>query len=48
LIKGSQTQARVKGLRIRRVLDLRETLFVIEKERDEAGQIFDSCPLIEQ
>lgn len=39
LIKGSQTQVHVKGLRIRRVLGLRETLFVIEKERDEAGQI---------
>ncbi len=39
LIKGSKTQAHVKGLRIRRVLGLRETLFVIEREYDEAGQV---------
>jgi len=31
LIKGSKTQVVVKGLRIRRVLGLRETLFVIER-----------------
>jgi stage II sporulation protein D len=37
LIKGSETQAVVKGLRIRRVLGLKETLFVIEKEFDESG-----------
>ncbi len=39
VIKGSQTQVHVKGLRIRRVLGLRETLFVLEREHDEAGQI---------
>ncbi len=37
LIKGSETQAVVKGLRIRRVLGLKETLFVTEKEYDENG-----------
>jgi stage II sporulation protein D len=39
LIKGSKTQVVVKGLRIRRVLGLRETLFVIEKEYEESGQL---------
>ncbi len=39
LIKGSKTQVVVKGLRIRRVLGLRETLFVIEKELEETGQL---------
>jgi len=38
-IKGSKTQAVVKGLRIRSVLGLRETLFVIEREYDETGQL---------
>ncbi|UCE40961.1 MAG: SpoIID/LytB domain-containing protein [Candidatus Aminicenantes bacterium] len=38
LIMGSETQAVVKGLRIRRVLGLKETLFVMEKEYDEAGE----------
>jgi len=39
LIKGSKTQTVVKGLRIRSVLGLRETLFVIEREYDEAGHL---------
>jgi stage II sporulation protein D len=39
LIKGSETQAVVKGLRIRRVLGLRETLFVMEKEYGEDGEL---------
>jgi stage II sporulation protein D len=39
LIKGSKTQVVVKGLRIRRVLGLRETLFVIEREYEETGQL---------
>jgi stage II sporulation protein D len=39
LIKGSETQAAVKGLRIRRVLGLKETLFVMEKEFDENGEL---------
>jgi stage II sporulation protein D len=38
-INGSETQAIVKGLRIRRVLGLKETLFVMEKEYDEAGEL---------
>ncbi len=37
-IVGSETQAVVRGLRIRRVLGLRETLFVMEREYDEAGE----------
>ena len=45
LIKGTQTQTVVKGLRIRRVLGLRETLFVIDREYDEEGGIthFNFC-----
>lgn len=39
LIKGTKTQVVVKGLRIRRVLGLRETLFVIEREYEETGQL---------
>lgn len=39
LIKGSATEVRVKGLRIRRVLGLRDTLFVIDREYDPNGQI---------
>jgi stage II sporulation protein D len=39
LIKGSKTQVVVKGLRIRRVLGLRETHFVIEREYEETGQL---------
>ncbi len=39
LIKGSDTQAVVKGLRIRRVLGLKETLFVMEKGYDEKGEL---------
>ena len=41
LIKGSKTQAIVKGLRIRRVLGLKETLFVMEKGYDENGALSD-------
>lgn len=39
LIKGSETQSVVRGLRIRRVLGLRETLFVMEKEYGEDGAL---------
>jgi stage II sporulation protein D len=39
LIKGGDTQAVVKGLRIRRVLGLKETLFVIDREYDKEGRI---------
>jgi len=39
LIKGKETDAVVRGLRIRRVLGLRETLFVIDREYDEEGKI---------
>ncbi len=39
LIKGSETQALVKGFKIRRVLGLRETLFVIDREYDETNNI---------
>lgn len=39
LIKGRGDQALVKGLRIRRVLGLKETLFVIDREYDEDGRI---------
>ncbi len=38
-IIGSETQAVVKGLRIRRVLGLRETLFVMEKEYSDDGEL---------
>jgi stage II sporulation protein D len=41
LVKGSETQAIVKGLRIRRILGLKETLFVMEKEYDETGELSD-------
>ena len=39
LIRGTETQAVVKGLRIRRVLGLKETLFVMEKEYNESGDL---------
>lgn len=39
LIIGVQMQTVVKGLRIRRVLGLKETLFVIDREYDEEGRI---------
>ena len=39
LIDGTETQATVKGLRVRRVLGLKETLFVIDREYDEEGNI---------
>jgi stage II sporulation protein D len=38
-IKGDAAKVVVKGLRIRGVLGLRETLFVIEPEYDEAGEL---------
>ena len=41
LIKGLETSFLVKGLRIRRVLGLRETLFVIDKEYDDKGLVTD-------
>jgi stage II sporulation protein D len=39
LIKGRESQALVKGFKIRRVLGLKEMLFVIDREYDEQGQI---------
>lgn len=39
LIKGSESQALVKGFKIRSVLGLKETLFVIDREYDEQGRI---------
>lgn len=39
LIKGSEADATVKGFRIRRVLGLRETLFVIDREYAADGSI---------
>ena len=39
LIQGTKTHAIVRGLRIRRILGLRETLFVMEKEYDGAGEL---------
>ena len=39
LIKGGETQTVVKGLRIRRVLGLKETLFIIDREYDTEGRI---------
>ncbi len=39
LIDGENTQALVKGLRIRKVLGLRETLFVIDREYGGQGEI---------
>jgi stage II sporulation protein D len=39
LIKGEETQNVVKGLRILRVLGLKETLFVIDREYDTEGLI---------
>jgi len=39
LIKGGEAQTVVKGLRIRRVLGLKETLFVIDREYDTEGRI---------
>jgi stage II sporulation protein D len=38
-IKGSETDAVVRGFRIRTVLGLRETLFVMDKEYDAAGNV---------
>jgi stage II sporulation protein D len=38
-IVGSENQVLVKGFRIRTVLGLRETLFVIDREYDEDGKI---------
>jgi stage II sporulation protein D len=39
LILGDNTEAIVKGLRIRRVLGLKETLFVIDREFDDTDKI---------
>jgi len=39
LVSGSESQAIFDGFRIRTVLGLRETLFVIEREYDESGNI---------
>ncbi len=39
LISGTDSQAVVEGLRVRRVLGLREILFVIDRDYDESGSI---------
>lgn len=39
LIKGESASALVHGLRIRNVLGLRDTLFVVDREKDEQGHI---------
>jgi stage II sporulation protein D len=39
LLKGKDGQAVVKGIRIRKVLGLSETLFVIDREYDKEGAI---------
>ena len=39
LVKSDQSQSVVKGLRVRRVLGLRDTLFVIDREFDEEGHV---------
>jgi len=39
LIKGTEGEVAVTGLKIRRVLGLQDTLFVIERERDQEKQI---------
>jgi len=39
LISGAESQAVVEGLRVRRVLGLKETLFVIDRDYDESGNI---------
>ena len=39
MIKGSESQVVVKGLKVRYVLGLRENLFVIDREFDEEGKI---------
>lgn len=39
LIKGESSQTIVRGLRVRRVLGLRETLFIIDREYDENNQV---------
>jgi stage II sporulation protein D len=38
-IVGTETETMVRGLRIRRVLGLKETLFVMEREFDESGEL---------
>jgi len=39
IVKGTDSDAEVSGLRIRRVLGLRETYFVIDREYDETGKV---------
>jgi stage II sporulation protein D len=39
LIKGSEAQALIKGFKIRRVLGLKDTLFVVDREYDDTGRI---------
>jgi len=39
VIEGESSRATVRGFRIRRVLGLRETLFIIDRERDEEGRV---------
>jgi stage II sporulation protein D len=41
LIKGSGSTAVVRGFRIRNILGLRDTLFVIDREYDSQGKIKD-------
>lgn len=41
LIKGSGSSAEVRGFRIRNILGLRDTLFVIDREYDSQGKIKD-------
>ncbi len=39
LIKGTETQALVKGFKIKSVLGLRETLFVLDREYNDQGHV---------
>lgn len=39
LIRGTESNATVRGFRIRTVLSLRETLFVLDRERDPGGRV---------
>lgn len=39
MVKGIKGEAEVRGLRIRRVLGLKETYFVIDREYNETGQV---------
>lgn len=39
LIAGTESQATVKGFRIRKILGLKETLFIIEREYNDGGRV---------